>query len=82
MSGAGGLTIASGGTLSTSLVPSAQPAYIETPVTNQSGGTVTIGAADTRQDTGTLTANSGSFTVAGAQGNQIGRHRPGCAARA
>src|ERR1700681_4660075 len=59
-----GLTVASGGTLSTALVASSQPAYIETPVTNQSGGTVTIGAADTRQDFGTLTTNSGAFTVA------------------
>ncbi len=40
------------------------PCYIETPLTNQTGGTVTIGAPDTRQDAGTLTTNSGAFTVA------------------
>jgi hypothetical protein len=32
-------------------------------LTNQSGGTVTIGAPDTRQDDSTLTTNSGTFTV-------------------
>ena len=65
ISGAGGLTVTSGGLLSTSLAPGTSvPAYIETPLTNQAGGTVTIGAPDTRQDAGTLTTNSGTFTVA------------------
>ncbi len=39
-----------------------RPCYIETPLTNQAGGTVTIGAPDTRQDANTLTTNSGTFT--------------------
>ena len=42
--------------------------YIETNLTNDSSGKVSIAAADTRQDSGTLTANAGSFTVA-ATGN-------------
>ncbi len=66
INGTGGLTVASGGVLSTSGGSGSQPAYIETPVTNQSGGTVTIGAPDTRQDSGTLTTNSGTFTVTSA----------------
>jgi hypothetical protein len=64
ISGAGGVTVTSGGVLSTSLTGTSVPAYIETPVTNQAGGTVTIGAPDTRQDSNTLTTNSGAFSVA------------------
>ena len=63
VSGAGGITVASGGTLATSAGPNPQAAYIETPVTNQSGGTVTIAAPNTNLDTATLTTNSGTFTV-------------------
>ena len=64
INGAGGLTVASGGSLTTSSASGADPCYIETPLTNQSGGTVTIGAPDTRQDDSTTTTNSGTFTVA------------------
>jgi uncharacterized protein YlxW (UPF0749 family) len=65
ISGAGGVTVTSGGALSTSFTGTGDvPAYIETPLTNQAGGTVTIGAADTRQDQSTLTTNSGTFSVA------------------
>jgi hypothetical protein len=38
--------------------------YVEVPLTNAGTGTVTISAADTRQDNGTLTSNSAAFTVA------------------
>ncbi len=65
ISGAGGVTVTSGGVLSTSFTGTGDvPAYIETPLTNQAGGTVTIGAPDTRQDSNTLTTNSGTFSVA------------------
>ena len=62
--GSGGITVASGGILSTTSTTGAQPAYLETPITNQTGGKVTIGSANTHQDEGTVTANSGTFTVA------------------
>ena len=55
--------MASGAQLSTSLTGSGVPVYIETPLTNQSGGTVTIGAPDTRQDDNTLTTNAGTLQV-------------------
>jgi anti-anti-sigma regulatory factor len=65
ISGAGGVTVNSGGVLSTSFTGTGDvPAYLETPVTNQAGGTVTIGAPDSRQDSNTLTTNSGTFSVA------------------
>ena len=65
ISGAGGVTVASGGALSTAFTGTGDvPAYIETPLTNQAGGTVTIGAPDTDQDSNTLTTNSGTFSVA------------------
>ncbi len=63
INGAGGVIVASGASLTTSSPSGADPCYIETPVTNQSGGTVTIGAPDSRQDDSTLTTNSGTFTV-------------------
>jgi len=66
LSGPGGVTIDSGGALSTSLLPGTSvPVYIETPLTNQAGGTVTIGAPDSRIDNDTATANSGTFSVSG-----------------
>ena len=63
INGSGGLTVASGGVLSTTAAASSQPVYIETAVTNQVGGTITIAASDTRQDDGTTTANAGTFQV-------------------
>ncbi|HXQ61646.1 MAG TPA: hypothetical protein VN796_04880, partial [Acidimicrobiales bacterium] len=63
LGGAGGVTVDSGGTLSTVGAAGSSNAYIRTPVTNLSGGTVTIGAPSTNQDSNTLTTNSGSFTV-------------------
>ena len=62
VSGGGTLTVASGGNLAT-VGPSTNEAYLRTPVTNQSGGTVTIGAPTTRQDSDTITANSGTLQV-------------------
>ncbi len=47
ITGSGGLTVASGGVLSTSDANSSQSAFFETPVTNQTGGTVTVGAPST-----------------------------------
>ncbi len=67
ITGGSGLTVASGGTLST-LAGSGNQAYLRTPITNQSGGTVTIGAPNTDQDSNTLTTNSGSFTVSSGAG--------------
>jgi hypothetical protein len=58
-----GLPVASGAQLTTSLTGSGVPAYIETPLTVQAGGTVTIGAPDTRQDNTTLTTNAGTIQV-------------------
>jgi fibronectin-binding autotransporter adhesin len=55
------LDVASGGALSTSGVGS--PAYLRVPVAVAAGGTVTIRAADSRQDTGTATTNAGVFQV-------------------
>jgi hypothetical protein len=63
-SGAGPLTVASGGVLSTIAGGSgSQPAYIYTPVTNKAGGTITIGAASTLQDDDSVTSNAGIFQV-------------------
>jgi hypothetical protein len=56
------LTVASGASLGTS--GTSNTAYLRVPVTNQAGGTVTIGAADTRQDSNTATSNAGTFQVA------------------
>ena len=57
------LTVASGGVFSTSGGTGSAQAFIRVPLTNQAGGTVTLGAPNTTQDNGTLTTNSGSFTV-------------------
>ncbi len=62
LNGAGSVTVGSGGTYSTSGT-STNPAYMRIPVTNDTGGTVSLGAPDTTQDNGTLTTNSGSFSV-------------------
>ena len=62
VSGAGSVTVASGGTFTTE--GTADSVFIQVPVTNQSGGTVTIGATTTAQNNDTLTSNAGSFTVA------------------
>jgi hypothetical protein len=65
ISGASSLTVGSGGVLSTVAGNSgSQPAYISVPVTNHAGGTVTIGAASTLQESDTLTTNAGTLTVA------------------
>ena len=56
------LTLAAGASLGTS--GTSNTAYLRVPVTNQAGGTVTIGAADTRQDSNTATSNAGTFQVA------------------
>ncbi len=61
LEGAGSVTVGSGGTLSTS--GTSNPAYIRVPVTNDTNGTVSLGATNTDQDNGTLTTNSGSFSV-------------------
>ena len=62
LSGSGGsLTVASGGNLTTE--GSSDAVQIQVPVTNQSGGTVTIGAADTAQNDTTLTTNDGTLQV-------------------
>jgi PKD domain len=62
LSGAGSVTVGSGGNFSTSGA-STNAAYIRVPLTNDAGGTVSLGAPDTDQDDGTLTTNSGSFSV-------------------
>ena len=41
----------------------ANTAYLRTPITNDAGGTVTIGAATTNQDNGTADSNSGTLQV-------------------
>ena len=55
------MTVASGGTLTTE--GSTDAVLIQMPLTNQSGGTVTIGAANTAQNDTTLTTNDGTFTI-------------------
>ena len=68
LGGSGSLMVASGGTLSSSNAAASQPAYLRIPITNNTGGTVSLGAPDNRLDSGTLTSNSGTFTVnSGAQ---------------
>ncbi len=69
VSGGGTVTVKSGGTLSTS--GSSNTAYLDTPIVNQSGGAVTIGAATTEQNSDTLTTNSGSFTVSSGGGYSL-----------
>jgi fibronectin-binding autotransporter adhesin len=69
LSGAGGVTVPSGGTFATS-GPS-NIAYIRTGITNQAGGTVTVGAASTIQDSATSTSNAGAFGVASGGGLSI-----------
>jgi len=64
VSGAGGLTVNSGGTLATA-GPS-NTAYLRTNITNQAGGTMSIGAANSLQDVGTATTNNGTLTVSAA----------------
>jgi hypothetical protein len=59
----GSLTVASGGNLTTE--STASNAFIQVPVTNQAGGTVTVGATNTQFNNGTLTTNDGTFTVSG-----------------
>ena len=59
--GSGSLIVASGGNLTTESAFS--NAYIQVPVTNQAGGTVTVGATSTAFNNGTLTTNNGTFTV-------------------
>ena len=62
VSGSGGsLTVASGGQLITE--GSTDAVVIQVPLTNQSGGTVTIGAVNTAQNDTTLTTNDGTFTI-------------------
>ena len=69
LNGAGGVTVASGGTLGTSGLTST--AYLRTGITNQAGGTVTIGAASTSLDGGTSTSTVGAFAVTGSGGLSI-----------
>jgi hypothetical protein len=69
LSGAGGVTVPSGGTFATSGPSSI--AYIRTGITNQAGGTVTVGAASTIQDSATSTSNAGAFGVASGGGLSI-----------
>jgi hypothetical protein len=63
LSGAGGLTVNSGGSYAMS--GASNIAYLRTNITNQSGGVVTVGAANTIQDQGTTTTNNGTFIVSG-----------------
>jgi hypothetical protein len=59
--GTGSAVVATGGTLTTE--GSLDSVYLYDPITNQAGGTVTIGATTTDQNNGTLTSNAGAFTV-------------------
>ena len=59
--GSGSLTVASGGVFSTE--GTTNTAFLQVPVTNETGGTVTMGAASTAQNNGTLTSNQGTFSV-------------------
>ncbi len=59
--GGGPVTVASGGTLSST--GSGNPVYLRAPVSVSSGGTTTFGAATTQQDSNTATSNNGTFTV-------------------
>jgi hypothetical protein len=69
LTGSSGITVASGGTLDTT--GSSNIAYLRTPITNDSGGAVTIGAATTNQDSTTLTSNSGTFSVSSGGGYNL-----------
>ncbi len=61
LTGSGGVTVASGGTLTTE--GTSNQVVIQTPVTNQSGGTVSIGSASTVQNNSTATSNAGTLQV-------------------
>jgi hypothetical protein len=60
-SGSPSLEIASGGKWTTTGTGS--EAYIQVPLSIDSGASASIGAPDTLQDSGTVTTNKGSFTV-------------------
>jgi fibronectin-binding autotransporter adhesin len=62
------LTIGSGGVLSTTGL--SNTAFLRADITNQAGGTITIGQADTRMDQVTTLSNAGTFTVS-AGGNIV-----------
>ena len=63
------VTVASGATLSTT--GSTNPAYLRCNITNQAGGTVTLGATSDIQDANTATTNNGSFTVSSGAGYSV-----------
>ena len=68
LGGSGALTIGSGGVLSTT--GTSDTAYLRSDITNQPGGTITIGHPDTTMDDGTSLSNAGTLTVT-ASGNFI-----------
>jgi hypothetical protein len=59
-----GDSLTNSGTLSTTGPSGSNQVYFRTPITNQSGGTVTFGAANTVHDANTLTTNNGTLRVA------------------
>ncbi len=59
--GSGSLVVGSGANLTTESASS--NAYIQVPVTNQAGGTVTVGAASTQFNSNTATVNDGTLRV-------------------
>jgi hypothetical protein len=61
--GVTGVTLTNNGTFKT-LADGTNVTYIEANLTNSSTGTVTIDSSNSKQDQGTTTTNSGSFTVA------------------
>ena len=63
-SGTPTVTVASGGEWTTSGT-STNPAYMRVALTNDAGGTVSLGAPVNDQDSTTLTTNNGSFSVGG-----------------
>jgi hypothetical protein len=64
INGAGPLTVGAGGAFTTTAGASgSSPAYIEAAVTNQAGGTVTVGAPSTNQNDDTVTSNAGTLQV-------------------
>ena len=67
VTGTGSLTVTSGANLAT-IAGSTNEAYLRVPITNDVGGTVTIGAPTTDQDSNTLTTSSGTFTVSSGAG--------------
>ena len=62
-SGNDALTVASGGTFSTTGAAASQTALIEAPLVNQTGGTITIAAPDTEVTALGSIANRGSLSV-------------------